>query len=188
VLPTLSADVTSRDIREARRRRTLFVVVTLVTAVVAQALRPSVASAQSGCTEPYPPYAANLLKSVGDAFTTAENAHFRSSIGIRTLDDSVRLTVVTDARTCIAIYHAIYANVGKAWTLLDGSEFPGGAMRTAVLAEHAIYYYRIGAYYVALLESKIRGNEATDVMIFEKCDWCVIDRSVRYVAGFVSIP
>lgn len=160
----------------------------LVTAVLAQALCLSVASAQSGCTEPFPTYAGNFLKYVGDAFTTAENAQARSSHGIRTLDDSVTLTVVTDARTCIAMYHAIYANVGKVWTRLDGSELPAGAMRTAFLAEHSIYYYRIGAYYVAILESNIRGNEATDVMVFEKCDWCVVDRSVRYVGSFLFIP
>jgi len=39
-----------------------------------------------------------------------------------------------------------------------------------------------------LHRTKIRGNEATDVMNFEKRDWCVIDRSVRYLAVLVSIP
>jgi len=162
------------------------VVRALVMAVVAQALCLSVASAQSGCTEPFPPYAADFLKYVRSTFTT-ESAQFRSA-GIRTLDDSVTLTVVADARTCIAIYHAIRANIDKHWKLPDIAGWPPGALRTAFLAEHSIYYYRIGAYYVAILESNTRGNEATDVMIFENCDWCVIDRSVRYVASFVSIP
>lgn len=158
----------------------------LVTAVVAQALCLSVASAQSGCTKPYPSYAADFLKSVRDQFTTAENAQSRADRGIRTLDDSVTLTVVTDARTCIAIYHAIYANVDKHWKRMDGSDVPA-AMRPTLLAAQSIYYYRIGPYLVAILESNTRGNEATDVMVFEQCDWCVIDRSVRYVAGFLFI-
>jgi len=162
------------------------VVRALVTAVVAQALCLSVASAQSGCTKPYPPYAADFLKYVRGTITTDENTRLRSAIGIRTLDDSATLTVVTDARTCNAIYHAIYANIFKHWRLLDGSELPV-AKRTAFLAANSIYYYRVGEYYVAILESNVRGNEATDVMIFEKCDWCVIDRSVRYVASFVFI-
>ena len=162
------------------------VVRALVMAVVAQALCLSVATAQSGCTKPYSSYAADFLKSVRDQFTTAENGQSRSDRGIRTLDDSVTLTVVTDARTCIAIYHAIYANVDKHWKRLDGSDLPA-AIRPALLAAQSIYYYRIGPYYVAILESNTRGNEATDVMVFEQCDWCVIERSVRYVAGFLFI-
>lgn len=162
------------------------VVRALVSAIVAQALCLSVASAQSGCTEPFPTYAADFLEYVRGTFTK-ESAQFRSA-GIRKLDDSVTFTVVTDARACIAIYHAISANIDKHWALPDRAGWPPGAMRTAFLAGHSIYYYRIGPYYVAILESNTRGNEATDVMIFEDCDWCVIERSVRYVAGFVSIP
>jgi hypothetical protein len=158
----------------ARRR----MIRALLTGAIAQGLCLSVASAQNGCTPPQPDDA-DLLKEAAELFTTAQHAQFRSDQGLRTLDDSATRTVITDARTCIAIYHGIYANVDRMWKLQ-----PGVSRRTA-LAVHTIHYFRVGAYYVAMLVPNARSNDARDVVIFEKCDWCVIEGSLRYRAGIV---
>jgi hypothetical protein len=39
-----------------------------------------------------------------------------------------------------------------------------------------------------MLVPTVRGNEVVDVVIFEKCDWCVIEGSLPYVTGAVIIP
>src|SRR5690349_9649630 len=151
------------------------VVSALCMAMFAHGLSVSVASAQHGCSKPRQ-IEAPIRGRVADIFTTAEYAPTRQESGIRTLDDTVTASPVTDNRVCNSIYHAVYKNLDKIWVL------PPDADRTAALAGESIEYFRVGNYYAVVLMDGGKGpiivNDSGEVMIF--------DRSTLRLVGVIN--